>query len=134
MEHRAQECQTCKYIHGDCHLETNSLTFMLQRKRFTEAKDLSNFTQSFIKQNLDWNSVFLQKKKKSHNRGLLRLNYLPQITLLPKGSARILIWFREIPKILPLYELWSNRQFFKLFNETIWLINLTNIHSIILFT
>lgn len=47
MEHRAQECQSYKYIHGDRHLETNSLTFIHQRKRPTEAKGLVQFYIKF---------------------------------------------------------------------------------------
>lgn len=47
IEHRAQECQSCKCIHGDRHLETNFLTFIHQRKRPPEAKGLVQFYTKF---------------------------------------------------------------------------------------
>lgn len=39
------------YTHGNCHLETNPLPFIHQRKRSTEAKRFaSDLTQSFIEE------------------------------------------------------------------------------------
>lgn len=48
MEHKAQECHSSKYIHGDRHLETNFLTLYIREKDSQKQSDLSSFTQRFI--------------------------------------------------------------------------------------